>query len=99
MCPTVRRIHEFDSQPRTSILKTSPGSHSAITSKGRQQTSQSVVNRWFAMLVSIAISKLWPQKGHWMDSVASTGIIIYKTSVFASPFLGFQGCSTLCCTL
>jgi len=51
------------------MLRTSPGSHSALTSKGRQQTSQSVVKRWEATLVSIASSELWPQNGHWMVSL------------------------------
>jgi hypothetical protein len=40
----------------TSKLNTSPGVHSAVTSNGRQQTSQSVVNRWLATLVSMATS-------------------------------------------
>src|SRR5436305_6291399 len=57
--------------PRTSKLTTSPGSHSANTSKGRQQTSQSVVNCCSAMLVSITRSNSCPQNGHWMDSEAS----------------------------
>jgi GH43 family beta-xylosidase len=39
-----------------------------MTSNGRQQTSQSVVNRWDTTLVSMASSKVWPQNGHWMDS-------------------------------
>jgi hypothetical protein len=42
-------------------LRISPGSHSAMISNGRQQTSQSVVNRWAGLLVSITNSKLWPQ--------------------------------------
>jgi hypothetical protein len=42
----------------------SPGSHSATTSNGRQQTSQSVVNRWLATLVSIVTVDVWPQNGH-----------------------------------
>ncbi len=42
-------------------LMTSPISHSANTSNGRQQTSQSVVKRWVGTLVSITSSKLWPQ--------------------------------------
>jgi hypothetical protein len=46
-----------------SKLNTSPGSHSAVTSKGRQQTSQSVVNRWLGTLVSMATSEDWPQNG------------------------------------
>lgn len=54
--------------PFTSRLRISPGSHSANTSKGRQQTSQSVVNRWDATLVSIISSEACPQKGHWTDS-------------------------------
>ncbi len=41
-------------------------SHSAITSKGRQHTSQSVVNRWKDTLVSTTISNACPQNGHWM---------------------------------
>ena len=53
---------------RTSRATISPGSHSATTSKGRQQTSQSVVKRWVGTLVSMTSSKAWPQKGHWTDS-------------------------------
>lgn len=52
------------------MLRTSPGSHSAETSNGRQQTSQSVVKRCEATLVSMTRSKLWPQNGHWMVSLA-----------------------------
>jgi hypothetical protein len=55
-----------------SKLRISPGSHSAITSNGRQHTSQSVVNRWNDTLVSITTSNLWPQNGHWMFSETST---------------------------
>jgi hypothetical protein len=55
--------------PRTSMPRISPGSQSTTTSNGRQQTSQSVVKRWDATLVSMANSKLWPQKGHWTVSV------------------------------
>jgi hypothetical protein len=50
----------------------SPGSHSATTSNGRQQTSQSVVNRWLATLVSIVTVDVWPQNGHWMSANSST---------------------------
>jgi len=50
--------------PPATRLKTSPGSHSAMTSNGRQQTSQSVVKRCDAMLVSMISSNRWPQKGH-----------------------------------
>ena len=50
--------------PLTSKLRISPGSHSTVTSNGRQQTSQSVVNRCDAMLVSTLISNACPQKGH-----------------------------------
>src|SRR5947199_2387236 len=57
--------------PATSTLTTSPGSHSATTSNGRQQTSQSVVKRCEAMLVSMTSSKSWPQKGHRTVSDAS----------------------------
>src|SRR6266480_7484115 len=59
-----------DQWPVTSRLKISPGSHSAITSNGRQQTSQSVVKRCDARLVSMTSSKRWPQNGHWMVSVS-----------------------------
>jgi hypothetical protein len=55
-----------------SKLRISPGSHSAVTSNGRQQISQSVVNRWNGVDVSIAISNTCPQNGHWMDSEIST---------------------------
>jgi len=48
----------------TSRLNISPGSHSTITSNGRQQISQSVVKRWLLTLVSMLSSKLCPQKGH-----------------------------------
>jgi len=57
--------------PKTSKLKISPGSHSAMTSNGRQQTSQSVVNRWLATLVSMASSNACPQNGQEMDSQTS----------------------------
>jgi hypothetical protein len=49
----------------------SPGSASTATTKGRQQISQSVVKRCEATLVSIAISKTWPQNGHEMGSEIS----------------------------
>lgn len=45
----------------TSRLKISPGSHSTTTSNGRQQTSQSVVNRCDGTLVSMMDSNDWPQ--------------------------------------
>jgi hypothetical protein len=57
--------------PKTSTLKTSPGAHSATTSNGRQHTSQSVVKRWLATLVSIAVANDWPQNGHWMVANSS----------------------------
>ncbi len=38
---------------------------------GRQQISQSVVNRWDATLVSTARSNICPQYGHWMGSMIS----------------------------
>jgi hypothetical protein len=47
-----------------------------MTSNGRQQTSQSVVNRWLDTLVSIASSNDWPQNGHWI-SANSCMLIIY----------------------
>src|ERR1035438_2181567 len=56
---------------RTSRLRISPGSHSTSTSNGRQHTSQSVVRRWLAVLVSITRSKLWPQNGHLIVSLSS----------------------------
>jgi hypothetical protein len=46
-----------------SKFRISPFSHSVINSKGRQQTSQSVVNRCRERLVSIVISLSWPQNG------------------------------------
>lgn len=55
-------------QACTSRLMISPGSHSAKTSKGRQHTSQSVVNRCWAMVVSISNSMPWPQYGHCTSS-------------------------------
>jgi hypothetical protein len=55
-----------------SKLRISPGSHSAITSNGRRQISQSVVNRWNGVEVSIAISNTCPQNGHRMDTEIST---------------------------
>jgi len=58
--------------PDTSKLRISPGSHSTVTSNGRQHTSQSVVNRWLGTLVSIATSDACPQNGHEMDSQTST---------------------------
>jgi hypothetical protein len=48
-----RKLPQFAT---VSKLRISPGSHSAITSNGRQHTSQSVVNRWNDTLVSIATS-------------------------------------------
>jgi hypothetical protein len=57
--------------PKTSTLKTSPGAHSATTSNGRQHTSQSVVKRWLATLVSIAVANDRPQNGHWMVANSS----------------------------
>jgi hypothetical protein len=62
----------FRQLPGTSRLKISPGSHSTFTSKGRQHTSQSVVNRWLATLVSMATSDDWPQNGQEMDSQITT---------------------------
>jgi hypothetical protein len=41
----------------TSKLTISPGSHSAWISMGRQQTSQSVTNRWLGTLVSTVNSE------------------------------------------
>jgi hypothetical protein len=64
-----RRLPQF---PDTSKLRISPGSHVTVTSNGRQHTSQSVVNRWLAMLVSMATSDACPQNGHTMDSQTST---------------------------
>jgi hypothetical protein len=61
--------------PDTSKLRISPGSHSTVTSNGRQHTSQSVVNRWLATLVSMATSDDWPQNGQAMDSQISMGEI------------------------
>ena len=52
----------------TSRLTISPGSHSAQTSNGRQQTSQSVMNRWEETLVSMTSVDSWPQNGHETDS-------------------------------
>ena len=54
--------------PETSKLRISPGSHVTVTSNGRQHTSQSVVNRWFGTLVSMATSDGCPQNGQGMDS-------------------------------
>src|ERR1019366_5834023 len=58
-----RRLPQFAA---TSKLRISPGSHSATTSKGRQHTSQSVVNRWLGTLVSTTSSNACPQNGHWI---------------------------------
>jgi hypothetical protein len=55
-----------------SKFRISPASHSAMTSKGRQQTSQSVVNRCLGMLVSNIISQNCPQKGQ--ETVSETSI-------------------------
>src|SRR5205814_5880053 len=65
-----------------SRLRILPGSHSATTSNGRQQTSQSVVKRCEAMLVSMTSSKSWPQKGHRTVSDAS---IVRKANCQTSP--------------
>src|SRR5262249_20721762 len=68
------------------MLTTSPGSHSTDASKGRQQTSQSVVNRCEAMLVSTTISKLWPQNGQEIFSETSiTYICHFHSAQFALP--------------
>jgi hypothetical protein len=64
-----RRLPQFAA---ASKLRISPGSHSAMISKGRQHTSQSVVNRWNGTLVSITTSNLCPQNGHWMFPETST---------------------------
>jgi hypothetical protein len=58
--------------PDTSKARISPGSHVAVTSNGRQHTSQSVVNRWLATLVSMATTDACPQNGQQMDSQTST---------------------------
>ena len=50
----------------------SPGSHSTVTSNGRQQTSQSVVKRWNGAVVSTTISVCCPQNGHRTVSEIST---------------------------
>ena len=47
---------------RTSKLRISPGSHSTATSMGRQQISQSVVNRCEGWLVSMSHLKFLPAK-------------------------------------
>jgi hypothetical protein len=65
------RIH-FRQPPDTSTPRISSGSHVTVTSKGRQQTSQSVVNRWSGTLVSMATSDACPQNGQEMDSQTST---------------------------
>ena len=57
--------------PAALRLIISPGSHSAQTSKGRQQTSQSVVKRCEAMLVSMTSSQACPQKGQEIVSETS----------------------------
>jgi hypothetical protein len=62
----------FGQLPDTSTPRISPGSHSTVTSNGRQHTSQSVVKHWLGTLVSIATSDDWPQNGHWMDWQTST---------------------------
>jgi len=54
-----------------SRFKISPGLHSAWTSIGRQQTAQSVVNRWLRRLVSMAKAKVWPQNGQGMSANSS----------------------------
>ena len=57
----------------TSTLTTSPASHSAQTSNGRQQTSQSVVKRWDGRPVSNTSSFACPQKGHWIVAASCIG--------------------------
>src|SRR6266480_1640194 len=59
---TVRR----DQLAATSRLRILSGAHSATTSNGWQQTSQSVVKRCDATLVSMTSSKRWPQNGQRM---------------------------------
>src|SRR5215469_11409866 len=68
--PTLITFYEIQS-PETSTLKISPGSHSTVTSNGRQHTSQSVVNRCVAMLVSTGTAKLCPQNGHCTSANSS----------------------------
>ena len=63
---TVMRERSVSQLDATSKLRISPGSHSAWTSNGRQQTSQSVTNLWLGTLVSTVRSKTCPQNGHWM---------------------------------
>jgi len=70
--------------PETSRLRISPGSHSAVTSKGRQQISQSVVKRCEGMLVSMVSSKVWPQNGHWMGSETSTDQLLRRKALEAT---------------
>ena len=43
-----------------------------MISNGRQQISQSVVNRWNGTVVSMTVSNTRPQNGHCMDSETST---------------------------
>src|SRR5579883_262926 len=68
-----KRPKRHNENQTVSRLSTSPGSHWATISKGRQHTSQSVVNRWSEILVSTMTSKPWPQKGHWTVSDTSMG--------------------------
>ncbi len=56
----------------TSNDKIWPGSASTKISTGRQQTSQSVVKRCEAMLVSMTSSKVWPQNGQLIEAEIST---------------------------
>src|SRR6266568_3817577 len=49
-----------------------PGSASTKISTGRQQTSQSVVKRCEAMLVSMTSSKVWPQNGQLIEAETCT---------------------------
>lgn len=78
---------------RTSRLRTWPDSHSTTTSNGRQQISQSVVNRCISMLASTTSSKPCPQNGH--RTVPEASMTWQRHYVEASP--GFRATSVNRC--
>ena len=86
--PCESRARYTNYPPCASRLRISPGSHSAATSKGRQQISQSVVNRCEGTLVSMVSSKLCPQNGHWM--FAETSITVNFADVGSCGCLSNQ---------
>jgi hypothetical protein len=74
-----------------SKFRMSPSSHSATTSNGRQQTSQSVVKRCRDRLVSTVISLNCPQKGHATVSDVSMPELNRDVKGYQNFAIIFQG--------